>query len=381
MENKKHKILFILLLGLLSLSLIQHIFPFLPEKKLRGDIQEVAFPKWSFSDFYSGKYSAEIDNYIQHNFGLHSWAIRLDNQIEYSFFNKAKANGVIIGKHNYLYENKYIDAYYGKDFVGSDSVQHQIRKLQAVRDTLRKLDKDVWVIFLPGKASLVPENIPDTHRSTFEAQSNYSVYKQEIEKAGIPFLDLRALFLEWKEKSVYPLFPKLGIHWSEMAEIFAMQQMGKFAQAQLQEPLPQLQIKMTPPVHASFGRDNDIAEAMNLLIPIQSEVLVYPEYSYTSDTSAKNKVLVIGDSFYFGPFSKHFSRIIFGNGAFWYYNRMAYQFEKEELDLNGIDKKSQWENHDKICLIMTEVNYPKFGFGFVEEAYNRYYGTKGASIK
>jgi hypothetical protein len=35
----------------------------------------------------------------------------MNNQLAFSLFNKAKANGAVVGKENYLYEENYIKAY------------------------------------------------------------------------------------------------------------------------------------------------------------------------------------------------------------------------------------------------------------------------------
>lgn len=374
MKEKLYKWIFICLCIALCIPMLA---PFLPKYEvapLKGDIASIVKPKFTWGAFFDGSYANQMDEYTKMNFGYYPSFIRIDNQLEYWISNNAKANGVVIGKNDCLYEKKYIDAYYGNDYLGNDSIQHLITKLSLVRDTLQKQGKDIWIMLLPGKASIIPENIPDKYISTKAKNTNYLAFKNTLKEFNIPTLDLQEIYLKTKPYSVYPLFPKLGIHWSEMAELHSMNLMARFAENQLDTILPKLIIKNGGASFQTFGRDRDIADAMNLFFPLKAELLYYPAYSYTEDMPGPKKVLVIGDSFYFGPHGKHFSDNTFGMGSFWYYNQVEYlPNEQGNFTLENSNRQEKWEQHDIVCIQMTEVNLVKFGYGFIEQAYQAYY--------
>lgn len=354
------------------LPIFQQLTNYFELEPVRGYYVEYKKPEWSFNNYLDGTYTTEMDDYIRTHFGFYPSFIRIDNQIEYWVCKNAKASGVVIGKNGYLYEHKYIDAYYGNDFVGSDSIKIILNKLKVVRDSLKAKNKDVWVILCPGKAVQVPENIPDNWRQDKFDTTNYEVYAKLLSENRIPTLDLQKLFLDVKSQNKTPLFSKHGTHWSEIGEMGAMIMTAKFAQDQLKMELPRPYITNTHISWVPAGRDYDIAYGMNLMFNLEPQPLVYANYEYTKSNPGPKKVLIIGDSFYFGPYGKNYSGLTFGNGAFWYYNQEEYSYDKDVISLKDIDKKARWEEHDIICIYLTDANLVQFGYGWIEEAFEEY---------
>lgn len=371
MERIAKYICILLLIGSF-LPIFQEFSNFFELEPVRGYYVEVEKPKWDPQKYLDGSYTAQMDEYVRTHFGFYPSFVRIDNQIEYWICKNAKASGVVIGKNGFLYEHRYIDAYYGNDFVGSDSIRTLLNKLAIVRKTLNEQNKDVWVVLCPGKGFLVPENFPDNRRQNNSDTTNYEVYAKLLEDYKIPTLDLQKIFLDIKSKNRTPLFSKHGTHWSEMGEMVSMILTAKFAQKQLKIELPRPYITETITSWYPYGRDYDIAYGMNLMFRLEPQALYYPTYEYTKNEAGPKKILVIGDSFFFGPLGKNFSSYTFGNGAFWYYNQEEYILGSDPISLNNINKKDRWEEHDIICIYLTDANLVKFGYGWIEEAYNVY---------
>ncbi len=114
MGPKKTTLLFVLIGVLSLLPLIQQLTGFIKVKPLFGAITEGQKPIFDFNRWMEGDYQKEMEAYLNEKFGFRNYFIRLNNQVAYSLYHKAKANGVIIGKENYLYELSYINAYYGR---------------------------------------------------------------------------------------------------------------------------------------------------------------------------------------------------------------------------------------------------------------------------
>lgn len=364
-------ILLLLVFLILWLPMILNKFGFLEVRPLDGDITYPSEPVSNAETWFSGEYQEKQEAYINTAFGFRNFCIRTNNQIAYSLFNKAKANTVIVGKESYLYEKSYLDSYTGRDFVGMDSINTTIKKLQFISDTLNKLNKSLVVILAAGKASFFPEFIPEKYLK-MEATSNYKQFSSGMQKANLNLIDFNDWFVANKNKSKYPLYPQYGIHWSRYGTTLVLDSIIK--------KIENLRnIKMQHVYYDSVvlkqpeGLDYDIASGMNLLFRLKSFDMASGKAKFTED-SAKTKpaVLTISDSFYWGMFDFGLSKV-FKNDHFWFYNKMVYpESFTEELYSDYLDVGKEMQNHDVIILMATEANLKDIGWGFIENAYEHF---------
>ena len=217
---KLRGILFLLILILLILPLIQSKFNIVKLEKLKGWVNEPEAVRFSIKKWFSGEYQVKQEEYLNEMFGFRSSFVRINNQIAFNLFNKAKANGVIIGKNNYLFEENYIKAYYGTDFIGIDSINKRMQRVKFVQDTLAKLNKTLVLIYAAGKGSFYPEYFPDEYKKE-KTKTNYEYHIKFSKALGLNFIDFNKYFLENKSKSKYPLYPQYGIHWSNYGTALA----------------------------------------------------------------------------------------------------------------------------------------------------------------
>ena len=102
--NHIKKLLFIGLIGMLFIILLQGHFQLLEVEPLQGSYGMVDDPAISKASWFDGSYQEQEALYINQNFGFRSTFVRSYNQWYFSRYNQARANGVIIGKEDYLYE-------------------------------------------------------------------------------------------------------------------------------------------------------------------------------------------------------------------------------------------------------------------------------------
>lgn len=387
MEKKQNstlvkKVLFGLLMLVLIVPPIQHKFKIFKVIPLEGAIEKVERPVLTLQTWLEGTYQEKRTDYLNQNVGFRNSMVRTYNQMSFSLYKVARANGVVIGKDNYLYEQNYINAYYGEDFQGEKAIHEQIEKLEKVSDTLSKLGKYVVVLLAPGKASFFPEYLPKKNwgpaKQKFIPNTNLVSYAQNLKESSIPYLNLNKYFIEQKGKMLHPLFPKTGIHWSKYGEIVMADTLIHFMNALKNIELPNVVVDSYNVTDDAWDTDDDIERGMNLLFNIPDNVMGYPAFRVVKAPQKKySKVLTIADSYFWGPFNWGMSRDVFGGGQFWYYNEAIYpdSFEKP-LFVKDIDLKSKLEEHDVVLILVTDANLFKFGFGFVEQAYNLYFPTK-----
>jgi hypothetical protein len=376
MKNNSVKfknILFLLILFLLFVPILQSKFKIYKVSPLNGAIILAPDSSFSFNGWFSGRYQIAKENFLNDSFGFRNIFIRINNQIAFNLFKKAKANGVIIGKENYLYEENYIKAFYGTDFIGVDSIKHRMNRLRFLQDTLSKLNKNLILIFAAGKGSYYPEYFPDNFKKE-KGKTNYEYHVKYAKYFGLNYIDFNKYFLENKFKSKYPMYPKYGIHWSYYGMCLAADSIVKYIENKRNIIMPHLYWNKID-IEDAKEYDYDIGGGMNLLFHLKSEKMAYPEIQMEADNSkTKPSVLVIADSYYWGMFNFGISKL-FSTSHFWFYNQQIFpeSFDKP-IETSQINLKDEILKHDVIIIMGTEATLPKFGWGFIENAYNEFHG-------
>lgn len=341
---------------------------------LKGDVtlpSDVTFDK---EEWISGAYQQKKEEYLNACFGLRSLFVRVNNQIAFNFFKKAKANGVIIGKEDYLYEVGYINACYGKDYLGDDSITHSINRLKFISDTLNKLGKQLIVVFAPAKGSFFPEYIPDSFLPILE-KTNYKTFSYKAKEAKLNVIDFNKWFLDNKNKSKYPLYPKQGVHWSTYGTALAADSLIKTIEKLRNIDAPNLVFNGVD-MRQAEGVDYDVADGMNLLFHIKGFEVAYPRMQAVVDSGkTKPKVLVISDSFYWGMYNLGIANCFQGD-HFWYYNKQVFpESNVKETFADDQDFASAINDHEVFVIMSTEPTIRKISWGFIERAEQFFKGT------
>jgi hypothetical protein len=375
-QTKIKQYLFGGIMILLLLPMFQASLTIFKLEPLKGAIETFEKPDFTFETWKTGEFQKNYEKYLDNNFGFRSTFIRINNQQAYSFFNEAKANGVIIGKENYLFEKNYLKAYLGTDYIGEKAIESQVFKLKKIQDTLQKLNKDLLMIFAPGKGTFFPEYMPDYCAKQKRSKTNYAGYLSAMKSQKINYLDFNQWFLNMKSKSKYPLYGKAGIHWSKYGEYLAadsiIEVIGKMRKTAMTKlVLDKLEIKKT-----NEQGDYDIGEGMNLFFMMDTYPMAYPTFHYEKPKNKQKapKVLVVSDSYFWGMFNAGISREVFDDGQFWFYNQEIYPDSYESpKNVGDIDIQVEVEKNEVVVLICTDANLFKFAFGFVDQLYAKYY--------
>ncbi len=369
-------ILFVCMMFLLFLPMIQQITKFLDEKPLNGSFSISEDPTFSLSTWFDGVYQTEKQDYLNQSFGFRSFFVRTYNQMQYSLYKQARANGVILGKDGYLYEENYIKAHLGRDFIGEREIAEKIEKLKKLEDTLTSKGISLVVLFAPGKGSFYPEFIPESYNPAYRTITNYEVYREQILKKDIRFLDFNDWFRKMKSSSPHPLFPKNGIHWSKYGEVLAADSMIKYINSiQKDKTIPELVIGDIEVSDEMRDSDEDIEQGMNLLFNMEDLTMGYPQFHVRIDENVNNpKVLTVADSYFWGMFNWGMSRDAFNEGQFWFYNVQIYPDSYETpINVEDISIVDEVEKNDVVILISTDANLYKFAFGFIDQLYDAYF--------
>jgi len=178
------------LFGLLGISLFQQLTGTFHLKSLQGAFEETKKPEFTESGFKSGEFQKEYEAYLNEKSGFRDLLVRIYNQLDYSVFRLAHAEGVISCAGDNLMEEDYIFAYYGANFIGEKVIDQKMRRFRFVQDTLAKLGKNLMLILEPGKAGVFPELIPERYDIyKTHGPNNYDLFSAKSAKYGINCLD------------------------------------------------------------------------------------------------------------------------------------------------------------------------------------------------
>jgi hypothetical protein len=366
-------ILLSILLFLFALHLSQYLFSWVKLKPLDGYYIDAKSADFKWKDWFSASYQEKEDKYLNDHFGFRSFFIRLNHQWRFSLFNKAKAQWAIVGKENFLYEERYIDTWFGNDFIGDDSVQQRMYKLKMIQDTLNGLGKNVIILLAPGKGSFYPEYIPDKFHKEI-GNTNISVYRDYIEKYHINCIDFNQYFIDNKFKSMYPLYPQYDIHWSYYGMCIVLDSIVRHIEMLSRIEMPHVyweKVKISQPPNEF---DCGSARAMNLLFKPRTFNMAYPELLFESDEGkSKPSFLTIADSFYWGIYGMGLGNL-FSEHAFWYYNQEIYPSNaSNQLTTKDIDLQEEILTYDIIMILCTDANLSNLGWGFIENCYDVFF--------
>ena len=368
LKGKIKEILLIFILLVLVFPAIQKMFNIIKVEWLKGAIIKIDKKELTTYNWFSGEYQEQSEKYFNENFGFRNAFIRLNNEIGFDFFRKAKANGVIIGKNDYLFEENYIKAYYGTDFIGKDSIDQRMDRLKYVQDTLKKLNKNIILIFAAGKGSYYPEYIPDKFRVK-KRMTNYDYHLKLAKDFKINYIDFNDYFLKNKHKCKHPLYPQYGIHWSKYGMCLAADSIIRYIEKMRKIDMNNLYWKKVD-IENPKDEDYDIANGMNLIFKLKSFKMGYPQIKFENVKSkVKPNLLVVSDSYYWGMFNFGISNV-FNKSHFWYYNKEVYpETFSKPLFTSDIDLKKEINDHDVIIIMSTQATMTDLGWGFIEKLY------------
>jgi hypothetical protein len=373
--------LLLIILSALWLPMLQKMFIGIKEEPLHGAFEKYENQDWAVDSWKAGTYQEKQEQYLNQNFGFHNSLVRLYNQIRYSVFKATNAQFMIIGKDDYLYGENYIRAYLGQNYLGKDSIQSMALKLSLIRDTLLKKNTQLVVVLCPGKASFIPDYLPDDLLRQKTGNSNEPDMMNEFRAKEIPVIDFNKWFRENHDKFKYPFYPKCGWHWSLYSQYFVGDSLVRYIEKLHGVDMPDYVLDSVTVSDENLSTDYDAGNLLNLIWKLPTYPMAYPHTHFVEEGKTKIKSLVIGDSYYTDMWSAGISKIAFDDADFWYYNKDVYSNHNAvPITTDKLDLKKEIEDKKTIILLCTDGNYHQLGFGFINDAYNLYYKSESNTM-
>jgi hypothetical protein len=371
MEKGFKHLLYLFILLCLALPFIQYKKNLRLIAPLKSESEVFQKPNFSFSDLKSGAFQEKYNSYVDHNFGIRPFLIRLLNQIKFFLFHQSDAPGVVVGKYNYLYLSSYTTNYMGTNFIGHEKVKENVQKLKQLQDSLKKLNVDLVVVFASGKASYYPEFLPNYMSRQKRETNNLSAYAASFQSAGINFINLNSWFLSLKKNARYALYPELGVHLTPHGTFLTADTISRYIEKLRNIDLPDV-VKYKIDLKDSLReQEHDVEELMNLRKPLFHQPAPYFQLSVEkNDTQVKPNVLAIGDSYWWQLTGLNLPAQFFKEDVFWYYNNSVFiNNNKQEYVCSSLNYGDELLSRDVVVIMASEATYDLFPFGFLDKAY------------
>ncbi|MDD2571330.1 MAG: hypothetical protein PHV14_05035 [Bacteroidales bacterium] len=369
-DKKLYRTLSLIFLGIIMIPALQMVTGLVHERKLYGAYYEQEWPEFKVKEWLDFTYQPKLHRYLEQNYGFRASFIRLYNQIDFSLYKKNNASGVVYGKEGYLYEEWFISAHYGRDYIGDEAITTMTRRLTRLRKTLKEQGTELIIALTPSKADYWPEYIPDRYHQE-KSLTNYEAMARSFQENGLPTIDYNRLFMEQKEQARYDLFPKTGTHWSHYGSRVALDTLVDFVSQVMQRPMPDVELQPTVPTRKLLSPDDDMERLMNLAFKTKHVETGYPEILYKgADTLDLPRVIVIADSFFWNMFNLALNGKAFKEVKYWYYFNSVYPDSfKTPTTVNDLNLKEEVLNADLILIMGCPATINNLGWGFIERGF------------
>ncbi len=366
----KKKILFILLLFLLCLSWLQSKLSIFNIPPLSGVVESTEKPTIDFKSWWDGNFQTKYSKHEDETFGLRNIFIKIYNQFDYTLFKKPHGE-VVIGKHDYLFQGNHINEMTGWNYIGDEAMKLIIKNIHTAEKYLNKNNTLLLTVIAPGKTDYYKEYMPEFYTKRISNYRNYTAIIKYSKEEKIRILDLNKLFLQMKDTCTYPLFPKQGIHWNYYGMAIASDTIIKYIETENKINLPK--ISWTMELSETIkGTDYDLGDLLNIYQKLLPDKMVSPNFKITEDsTTAKLRLLVIGDSFYWSIYNQGVFKNVFKNETFYYYCSSIIPKEgKASPFVSDLNFLKEIKNYDVIILLQSSGNYGNPGVNFIQTLLN-----------
>ncbi len=381
MKSKAGKIAFIICVSaLLALGAVAQIV--IKDSNLQGETVKHESVNATFADFWSGKWQAAQEKYLEDNLKVREWLIPVRNQIMYSLFKTSPNGNIVIGKNNNLYEEEYIcfetQIYSART---PEEIEELMGKLKAIDQAVRDAGKKFFIFITPSKAEIYYEDIPDRYLWIAPKQkekSTYDRFMEELEKTGIAYYDSTVDVRALKQTEDFHVFPRTGTHWNNVTAAICAKNLADSMEEQLDINLPECEVsyqECEEPLHP----DTDIFNALNLLEE-PDEVFVEPIVEITDSDKEDYVILARGGSFMGASIGKLISYDYFLRS---YYLENTYASCPEGVYSGNFDSydvlplEEMVDDSDIIFLEVNEEAIPRMSFGFIDYLLERHVLGKG----
>lgn len=363
---------------LLFASMLQKRFNVPELRPLQGVVSEQGVPALTLKNYYDGSVQKGLEEHLQYHFGFRPPVIRLYNQYLWDCFRKTYVNrgNLTFGKDGWLYEPWFVEDYYQSlaYTFSTDSAdmakqfQDEAKRVYQLQHILKDYGTDLMVCLLPGKDLIYPEHLPENTKYYKEKKITARDYfGPTYEQMGVNHINVEQWFLHMKDTVSFPLFPKTGTHWTNLAAIYVTDSIIRYMEALKGCNMHNLVIgeKYEDEAHSP---DADLESLLNLIRPLKRDPLYYATVAADQDSSAiKPRVIAIGDSYWWNISGQVPLKDVFSYYPYWYYFSTVY-FDGAPHPVQNVNLVQELLSADFVLLSYCSSQLYRLNNGFTKQA-------------
>lgn len=225
----------------------------------------------SLEAFLSGETQKSFSTNLGRSLPVFPMSVRAKNQLLYSLFDVSGASGVLVGRHQQLFERYYIDEFCKRGAAIDRAVIDQwATRIRESQDAAEAMGKGFVYLLSPSKASQYPQYFPvglSCPALTKGATDKLAPFRAALEARRIRYVDGPALLDARKGDYPIDLFPRGGTHWNLLGAALATREATQALAAGGQgSPLGLYDFDWRVGMEAE-GTDRDLLDLLNLLWP------------------------------------------------------------------------------------------------------------------
>lgn len=345
---------------------------------LKGAETAVEAPEWSLHALRSGTTAKAVSAWFDAHIGLRSFWVRLDNQIDYTFFNqvvdRSAGTRLVRAPGDWFYERQYIEFATSMGAVSEEEFRHRVERMRRVEAKLARRGIPLLYIIAPSKASVYPEHIPAEffhEKKPEHIVTSWELGRSILQDSGVSYIDGPGLYDRWKREGVPDLFARSGTHWSYVSALRIWAEIRASLNPRLPRPIPPLQYE---PLQARRPQsdDRDLLDLANLLVtwpyehPLPKPTMIPQKTVPASDLP---RILWVHDSFGWVLIKELYESNAARPSHSLYY--FATEMKIPECSATGrkiaeIDWPAYLRDYDAVVLVWTELAYAFDSNGFFE---------------
>lgn len=384
-KQRHHIIQFVCITALLAAIVLQGFTGMVKLKPLSPYTSNIVVEKQAltFKTYLDGSYQEHLANLARQKTGFREFFSRCHNQIAYSCFGKIANKNVVKGLHHEFYLKGCIDDVTGKLLAkqygtvenAKIDAKKNVEETLTLIDSLRQHGTQFLFVFCPTKTVVYPEYLPEAIKDSVLDFSLAEYYIELFKENDIPHIDFYNYFKTLKDTFPYPLYTRIGSHWSEATIPFVADSILRKLEAETGYHFPSIEV-IDPNLTRDYSdQDSELETHIDILLPLSKPKASRPVFAL-QDTLGKDRpnLLVVGDG-YFTPLQGSCFVEAFKRWDFWLYNQTSIS-SRPELNwkyLNQLQNTAETLKQANIVIALYTSNYLlNFMSGFTQSALQLY---------
>lgn len=384
-KQRHHIIQFVCITALLAAIVLQGFTGMVKLKPLSPYTSNIVVEKQAltFKTYLDGSYQEHLANLARQKTGFREFFSRCHNQIAYSCFGKIANKNVVKGLHHEFYLKGCIDDVTGKLLAkqygtvenAKIDAKKNVEETLTLIDSLRQHGTQFLFVFCPTKTVVYPEYLPEAIKDSVLDFSLAEYYIELFKENNIPHIDFYNYFKTLKDTFPYPLYTRIGSHWSEATIPFVADSILRKLEAETGYHFPSIEV-IDPNLTRDYSdQDGELETHIDILLPLSKPKASRPVFAL-QDTLGKDRpnLLVVGDG-YFTPLQGSCFVEAFKRWDFWLYNQTSIS-SRPELNwkyLNQLQNTAETLKQANIVIALYTSNYLlNFMSGFTQSALQLY---------